>query len=64
MVASGVGPPPRPPWRTADGELIDADELRGDDVEIDLTGEHPRIQRKQYYSSHPWADQWPTWTSL
>ncbi|MGI9624863.1 MAG: hypothetical protein ACR2PK_18680 [Acidimicrobiales bacterium] len=55
---------PRPAWRTEDGQLIDGDQLRNDDFEIDLTAGSAKIVRKQRPNSHPWADKWPTWIGL
>lgn len=56
---------PMPAWRTDDGRLVDADEVRGDDIELDLTGDEPVVRRKQRPAiDHPWAENWPTWPSL
>ena len=56
---------PRPVWRTDEGELVDADALRADDIEIDLTGVDAVVGRKQRpVIDHPWAENWPTWPSL
>jgi hypothetical protein len=58
------GEAPRPAWRTPRGEVIDGDELRSDDIEIDLTGDLATVRRKQWPNTHPWADKWPTWAGL
>lgn len=56
---------PLPAWRTDAGDLVDADVLRSDDLEIDLTGEEAVVRRKQRpVIDHPWAENWPTWPSL
>lgn len=56
---------PRPAWRTDEGDLVDVEELRRDDVEIDLTGDEAVVRRKQRpVIDHPWAENWPTWHSL
>jgi hypothetical protein len=59
------GPAPRPAWRTEDGDLVHAADLRSDDVEIDLTGDRAVERRAQYPKiDHPWAANWPTWPYL
>lgn len=58
------GPAPRPPWRTVDGHFIDAEELRAEDVLLDLTGDDVAITRTQRLADRPWDDQWPTWIGL
>ena len=40
-------------------------DLMGDDVELDLTGDHPRVARMKLPEvDHPWAPKWPTWSAL
>lgn len=58
------GPAPRPPWRTVDGQFIDARALRAEDVQLDPAGGDVTIMPTQRLADQPWQDQWPTWIGL